>query len=107
MSRFELTYDVGKATSAPIVLRWDIPDGKTIRKVIPPLHEDAEVATTIEGLVRNCSPATFGKAGEEVLDESYRKAAKLDADQFSTNFNPYERRWYCRFHCADSLAWYR
>ena len=41
-------------------------------------------------LLEDCSPATFGKKGEEVLDESYRKAAKLDSDQFSTNFYPHD-----------------
>ena len=71
VSRFEnLTYDVSKATSAPIVLRWDIPDGEIIRKMTLPLPEDDEVETTIQGLVKHCSPATFGKVGEEVPDES-------------------------------------
>ena len=91
VSRFEnLTYDVSKATSAPSVLRWDISDGDNIRKMILPLPVDAEVETTIAGLVKHCSPATFGKVGEEVLDESYRKAAKLDAVRFSTNCNSYD-----------------
>jgi hypothetical protein len=34
-------------------------------------------------------PATFGRAGEEVLDEDYRKAGKLDRGQFTTDFCPY------------------
>lgn len=46
--------------------------------------------TPLEGLLKACAPATFGKKGDEVLDESYRKAVKLDSNQFSTSFNPYE-----------------
>ena len=40
--------------------------------------------------MRDCAPATFGVGGEEVLDETYRKAVKLDARQFPTSFNPYD-----------------
>lgn len=46
--------------------------------------------TAIEELLKACTPATFGKKGKEVLDESYRKAVKLDSNEFSTSFNPYE-----------------
>jgi hypothetical protein len=35
-------------------------------------------------------PATFARAGEEVLDEDYRKAGKLDRGQFATDFCPHE-----------------
>ena len=34
-------------------------------------------------------PATFARAGEEVLDEDYRKAGKLDRGHFATDFCPY------------------
>jgi hypothetical protein len=33
-----------------------------------------------------CQPATFGVNGEDVLDESYRKAGKMDVTDFATNF---------------------
>jgi hypothetical protein len=39
-------------------------------------------------LVKACQPATFGDKQKDVLDESYRKAWKLDATNFATNFNP-------------------
>jgi hypothetical protein len=39
-------------------------------------------------LVDKCAPATFGRGPEDVLDESYRKALKLDQDAFSWRFNP-------------------
>lgn len=35
-----------------------------------------------------CSPATFGRNDEDVLDESYRRAWKLDRSNFATNFSP-------------------
>ena len=37
-----------------------------------------------------CQPATFGLAGNDVLDENYRRAIKLDASAFSTNFHPHD-----------------
>lgn len=41
-------------------------------------------------LLKACQPASFGRAGEAVLDEQYRKAGKLDRSQFATTFCPYE-----------------
>ncbi|KAL2064514.1 hypothetical protein VTL71DRAFT_3651 [Oculimacula yallundae] len=35
-----------------------------------------------------CLPATFGFNNRDVLDETYRKAGKLDAENFSTSFHP-------------------
>jgi hypothetical protein len=35
-----------------------------------------------------CDPATFGVHSEDRLDESYRKAGKLDYSDFATRFNP-------------------
>lgn len=44
----------------------------------------------LSALVDACQPATFGFGGKDVLDESYRKATKLDASAFSTNFHPHD-----------------
>jgi hypothetical protein len=38
-------------------------------------------------LATACQPATFGRNNEDVLDESYRKAGKLDIPQFATSFD--------------------
>ena len=90
-SRFEdLTRDDNKAISPPTVIRWDLPSGKTLRKLTLPPSEGADGDNAIGSLLKHSTPATFGKKGEEVLDESSRKAAKLDANQFSTSFNPYD-----------------
>jgi len=38
-----------------------------------------------------CSPATFGLNNQDVLDESYRKAGKLDVGKFAWLFSPASR----------------
>lgn len=40
--------------------------------------------------MQDCQPASFGYKGEDVLDESYRKAVKMDRSNFSSDFCPYE-----------------
>ncbi|KAG6827091.1 hypothetical protein H0H87_005583, partial [Tephrocybe sp. NHM501043] len=41
----------------------------------------------LEALERACSSATFGRDNKDVLDESYRKAGKMDLDDFAIMFN--------------------
>ena len=41
----------------------------------------------LEHLARACDPATFGVNQKDVLDESYRKAGKIDTENFSAKFN--------------------
>ncbi|EAU84544.1 hypothetical protein CC1G_00063 [Coprinopsis cinerea okayama7 len=43
--------------------------------------------TQLEDLVSVCEPAKFGRGNEDVLDESYRKAWKLDASRFATQLD--------------------
>jgi len=42
----------------------------------------------LAALAAACQPASFGLAKEDVIDESYRKARKMDASQFATQFSP-------------------
>lgn len=65
--------------SPPVVIRWDIPTGEGGRKFCIP---SSDQAAEIKELLADCVPASFGVGGEEVLDETYRKAAKLDSSQF-------------------------
>lgn len=80
-----------KTSSRPITLRWDPDDSSTPAsqcKLVFPLEP-----CTSENLARltaTMSPATFGFNGEDVYDETYRRALKLDPSQFSTDFCPYE-----------------
>ena len=76
--------------SQPVTIRWDSagPEGTvTGAKVTLPLTADKG---GLEQLLRDMQPATFGLLGETVLDETYRKASKMDTTQFCSTFNPYE-----------------
>ena len=37
----------------------------------------------LDSLITACDPATFGRGNEDVYDESYRKASKMDASNFA------------------------
>ncbi|KAG9552016.1 hypothetical protein KCU71_g8999, partial [Aureobasidium melanogenum] len=41
-------------------------------------------------LISTCEPATFGRGDKDVYDEQYRKATKLDTEDFLADFCPYE-----------------
>lgn len=72
----------------PITIRWDSSvSADTSHKVTLPCA-DAE-RPSFEQLLKDCQPATFGRGGEDILDESYRKAGKLDESAFCSNFNPH------------------
>lgn len=70
----------------PVQVRFG-EDGKGNTVIIP----DAKASSKqFQALFSACQPASFGRGGEEVLDEDYRKAGKLDHDDFATSFCPYE-----------------
>jgi hypothetical protein len=50
--------------------------------------QDAEGAEAFDHLLNACTPATFGRGGENVYDESYRRAAALGVEDFMTDFCP-------------------
>jgi hypothetical protein len=73
----------------PITIRWD--SATSIEKLtLPVTDEKAGEIDPIAKLVTGTQPASFGYQGEDVIDESYRKASKMDTSAFSTNFCPYE-----------------
>jgi hypothetical protein len=74
----------------PVTIRWD--SAASIEKIVLPLasEEMAEEHSLIAQLVSGTQPASFGFKGQDVVDESYRKASKLDKAAFSTDFCPYE-----------------
>lgn len=77
--------------SLPVDLRWDSQNKSSLSqqtKISFPLTPETEV--NLAKLVEDCELATFGRGGEDVYDESYRKATKMDPSRFSTTFNPYE-----------------
>jgi hypothetical protein len=79
-----------RASVGPVTLRWD--SATSIEKIVLPLSSRARSKTPspVAKLVAGTQPASFGFKGEDVVDESYRKASKLDESAFSTNFCPYE-----------------
>lgn len=56
------------------------------------MHSRVDFSNTgsddLDALYRACKPAEFGRNGENVFDESYRKAGKMDLISFSTLFDP-------------------
>ena len=42
----------------------------------------------LQALADACEPATFGRNQEDVYDETYRKAVKLDSSNFALKFDP-------------------
>lgn len=42
----------------------------------------------LAALSQACQPASFGISQKDVLDESYRKAGKMEPSAFSTQFSP-------------------
>ncbi|EJD46042.1 hypothetical protein AURDEDRAFT_113761 [Auricularia subglabra TFB-10046 SS5] len=51
------------------------------------LGKDAASVAELDKLAAACQPATFGVNQEDVLDESYRKAGKLDNKDFAINID--------------------
>ncbi|KAH5641592.1 hypothetical protein HBI51_132510 [Parastagonospora nodorum] len=72
-----------------VTIRWD--STTSIEKLVLPLAFDSKTKepSPIAKLVAGTQPASFGLQGKDVIDESYRKASKLDTSAFSTNFCPY------------------
>lgn len=86
---------VGAApTCQPVTLRWD-PQSQYVPacacKLQFPLDcSDSATANNIQRLLVDMQPATFGYQGQDVVDESYHKASKLDPSRFDCTFNPYD-----------------
>jgi hypothetical protein len=82
--------DQVQALAEPITIRWD--SATSIEKLTLPLsgNEINKENSDIAKLAAGTQPASFGFYGQDVIDESYRKASKLDTSAFSTNFCPYE-----------------
>ncbi|PQE32019.1 Oxoglutarate iron-dependent dioxygenase protein [Rutstroemia sp. NJR-2017a WRK4] len=71
------------STDSPVTIRFDNSSTSSIHKIQFPSS-----STDINELLLASERATFGLDGKDVLDETYRKAAALATDKFSTNFHP-------------------
>lgn len=81
-------------TCPPVVLRWD-PSSDTVPagncKLQFPLDQaEQKTLRNMQQLLDDMEPATFGHQGLDILDESYRKASKLDPSRFACTFSPHE-----------------
>ncbi|KAL1967105.1 hypothetical protein VTN77DRAFT_3629 [Rasamsonia byssochlamydoides] len=76
--------------SPPVHIFWATEkNSNNARRLVLPLGDTEDSnANMLRQLVMDCSPATFGKGDKDVLDSSYRKAGKLDRDQFASSFHP-------------------
>jgi hypothetical protein len=72
----------------PITIRWD--SASSVEKLTLPITALYGETDYVAKLVAGTQPASFGFQGKDVIDESYRKASKMDTSAFSTNFCPYE-----------------
>ncbi|KAI1333093.1 hypothetical protein F5Y16DRAFT_407097 [Xylariaceae sp. FL0255] len=64
-------------------------DPITIPSVKLSLPQVAGAEAELNRLLKHSQPATFGRGGQDVYGESYRKALKMDTDAFCTTFDPY------------------
>ncbi|KAF2674577.1 hypothetical protein BT63DRAFT_449566 [Microthyrium microscopicum] len=80
----------GKIFEAALRLEDSREEGRGL-KVTFPLDEPDRVGNhnydAFYQLLADCQPATLGRGIEGVLDEEYRKAGKMDVEDFCTNFN--------------------
>ncbi|KAI5463890.1 oxidoreductase [Mariannaea sp. PMI_226] len=83
-------------TSDPVAIRWDVRETRHTQldslyypcdKLTLPLCQGREA--DLARLVQDSQPATFGRSGKDVYDESYRKAIKMEPTAFCTTFDPY------------------
>lgn len=85
------SHDSASDESKPVTIRWDpaTPGSPASQaKLILPLTRNSQ--GNLEKLISDLEPASFGYHGKDVFDETYRKALKMDTDNFATTFNPYE-----------------
>ncbi|KXS97959.1 hypothetical protein AC578_3119 [Pseudocercospora eumusae] len=76
-----------RVMTRPVTIRWGSDGlGRLLRL---PVETSAD-HDALGSLIAACAPATFGRAGEDVLDETYRKAGALPTTEFLTDFCPYE-----------------
>ncbi|KAL4987017.1 hypothetical protein BDW68DRAFT_178189 [Aspergillus falconensis] len=82
--------DKGRSSSSPVSIFWSKGDDAIARKLVLPLDISVPSAhpDTLRHLVADCDPASFGRGEQDVIDPEYRRAGKINADQFATSFHP-------------------
>lgn len=64
------------------------------KKIVLPLnHASADSSpAALQQLASDCSPATFGRGTQDILDPSFRQAGKMEPANFATTFHPADLR---------------
>jgi hypothetical protein len=85
---------IEKIPLSSVRIRWSTSHDSTDRKLVLPLNENTVDSNrdALGQLVKDCTPASFGRGQEDVVDPEYRKAGKLDLSQFDTSFHPADYR---------------
>ncbi|OJJ67117.1 hypothetical protein ASPBRDRAFT_78662 [Aspergillus brasiliensis CBS 101740] len=95
--RIPITSPIGSEQSAagptsPRVqmVHWGAEHDSTAHRFTLPVPSEASGSSFrgVQGLVDACQPASFGRGGQDILDPEYRRAGKLEPDQFLTSFHP-------------------
>ncbi|CAG8946752.1 unnamed protein product [Penicillium salamii] len=76
--------------ASPVKVYWCKGEDNPTRQLTLPLCHNISsknASDNLRHLVNDCEPATFGKGQEDVLDPQYRKAGKLDPQQFTSSFH--------------------
>ncbi|KAF7617328.1 hypothetical protein AFLA_005369 [Aspergillus flavus NRRL3357] len=70
------------------------------KKIVLPLnHASADSSpAALQQLASDCSPATFGRGSQDILDPSFRQAGKMEPANFATTFHPADLR---EFHVGS------
>lgn len=81
---------VPRRFSEPVSIFWAAGDDSQARKLVLPITDSnlESSQSTLQQLVDECLPATFGRREKDVFDPEYRRAGKMDLSHFSTNFHP-------------------
>jgi hypothetical protein len=87
------TADAGRKNNTafpPVSIFWGKKDDVAAHKVVLPVDASSQGTGpfTLQRLVADCEPASFGKGAQDVIDPKYRKAGKLNTGQFATSFHP-------------------
>ncbi|KPI38516.1 uncharacterized protein AB675_4234 [Cyphellophora attinorum] len=78
----------GTFRSDILQLRFDRPDGSPDRVTLPVRKTMQSDEDALDRLLASCEPATFGYQGQDILDNEYRKALKLEPSRFCIDFHP-------------------
>ncbi|EIT81479.1 hypothetical protein AO1008_10125 [Aspergillus oryzae 100-8] len=73
---------------------WSVQEEMNAKKIVLPLnHASADSSpAALQQLASDCSPATFGRGSQDILDPSFRQAGKMEPANVATTFHPADLR---------------